>query len=108
MPIFEKAPEFIEQDVRKWRDYIPINRLSLTTKCEALLPKTLIEGKTVLDLGSCLGAMGHWALSYGAKSYHGVEVQDKFVDQSRILLKRWGNKAFIEKTLKYITPQLFE
>lgn len=98
MSIFQDAPEFIEQDLRKNRAYLPINQLSLTTKCEALLPKELIEDKSILDLGSCLGAMGHWALSHGAKHYHGIETQDNFVAQSKQLLQRWGHKASIEKT----------
>lgn len=95
--IFEKTQEFIHADSRQRRDFMPINVNSLTTKCEALLPKDLIKGKSVLDLGSCLGAMGHWSLSHGAKYYHGIEIQDKFVTKSEVLLRQWGEKAFIEQ-----------
>lgn len=97
MSVFKSAPEFIEQDSRQRRTYNPISLLSLTMKCETLLPKALVNGRSILDLGSCLGAMGHWALSHGGAFYHAIEVQDKFVTQSKVLLERWGDRVLIEQ-----------
>jgi cyclopropane fatty-acyl-phospholipid synthase-like methyltransferase len=52
-----------------------------------------LEPKSILDLGSCLGAAGHHALSYGASSYTGVELQQYYVDTSKELLgKYWDDK----------------
>ena len=61
----------------------------------AQLPKSSIENKTVLDLGSCLGAAGHHALTFGAKHYTGVEIQKYYIDTSKTLLERyWDSSKF--------------
>lgn len=44
-------------------------------KHQIMLPPDLIAGKTILDLGCCVGATGAWVLHNGAKSYTGVELQ---------------------------------
>lgn len=36
-----------------------------------------MRGKTVLDLGCCVASAGAWVLDHGAKSYTGVEMQEK-------------------------------
>ena len=92
MNIFDSASEFIDLDNRRFRARQTTSRESLANKLLVQLPPTLIEGKSVLDLGSCLGAAGHHALTYGASSYTGVEIQQYYVDTSKTLLgKYWDN-----------------
>jgi tRNA (cmo5U34)-methyltransferase len=92
---FDMAPEFYLEDNRQYRRSNPITRTVLDAKMRVLIPEWLVKNKSILDLGSCLGAAGHWALSYGATRYVGVEVQREYVDQSRSLLRPWGAKAEI-------------
>lgn len=89
MNIFENAPEFVEYDNRRFRYRQTTSKESLTEKLLVQLPPSLIKGKSILDLGSCLGAGGHHALSYGASSYTGVELQNSYVDNSRKLLGKY-------------------
>lgn len=92
---FDNNPEFYLQDNRQHRRFNPVTKNFLETKYQVLLPEKLIAGKSVLDLGSCLGAGGQWALFHGACHYTGVEVQDGYVQQSRQLLAHWGDKVDI-------------
>jgi 2-polyprenyl-3-methyl-5-hydroxy-6-metoxy-1,4-benzoquinol methylase len=95
MMFFDSYPEFIESDVRKNRPTTTISSESLSKRCEVLLPKWFIEGKTILDLGHCMGAFGHWALSNGASHYTGVDIQTQFCEKSKTLLgKYWDNSKF--------------
>jgi 16S rRNA G966 N2-methylase RsmD len=89
MNIFENASEFVDLDNRKLRPTSPSTADSLTNKFEVELPQNLIQGKRILDLGSCLGAAGYWALSNGAKHYTGVELQDYYVQTSNSLLSKY-------------------
>lgn len=95
MNIFEVATEFIEWDNRKDRE---INRVTAQTTYNRLsiqLPTWLVKDSTVLDLGSCLGAAGHMVLTNGAKHYTGVEIQDKYINDSKqILFKYWNADQF--------------
>lgn len=92
---FNKYPEFIEQDDRRDRKVSPIVPGSYSNRHEAALPQELIEGKTILDLGSCIGATGHWCLAHGAKFYMGVEAQAEAVKKSDELLgKYWDGKPY--------------
>jgi len=94
---FDEFPAFYEDDNRRHRSFNPTSKAFLETKFNVLLPMELLDGKTVLDLGSCYGAAGQWALFYGAKSYTGVEVQQNYVDQSVELLAHWQQRATIIK-----------
>ena len=94
--IFEIATEFIELDCRQHRGYTPTTIETVYKKCQVQLPKNLIEDKTILDLGSALGAAGHYVLTNGAKHYTGVELQNYYVDHSNILLsKYWDSNKFV-------------
>jgi 2-polyprenyl-3-methyl-5-hydroxy-6-metoxy-1,4-benzoquinol methylase len=94
--IFEIATEFIDLDCRQTRVYHPTTVETVYKKCQVQLPKNLIEDKTILDLGSALGAAGHYALTNGAKHYTGVELQNYYVDHSNILLKKyWDSDKFV-------------
>lgn len=86
---FEDAPEFVDLDNRQFRQFNPISKQQMQHKHEALLPPELLKGKTVLDLGSCMGATGHWALTYGASHYTGVELQGEYIDLCRPLFEKY-------------------
>lgn len=83
MGVFEKAPEFIEQDNRKFRPGFRINTDIQERRHAAMLPAAAIAGKRILDLGCCIGATGYWCLENGASSYFGVEAQKQYVDIAR-------------------------
>jgi tRNA (cmo5U34)-methyltransferase len=92
---FDEYHEFIDQDPRKIRDVTTVSSESLHKRCSVLLPQWLVEGKTILDLGHCMGAFGHWALSHGAKHYTGVDIQKDFCYKSGLLLsKHWEADKF--------------
>ena len=64
---------------------------TLDAQCAALLPAELVAGQSVVDLGACLGAMCHWALSFGAERAIAVEAQPDFCDRAAALLETaWG------------------
>lgn len=86
---FELQPAFYELDHRKDRGFNPVTDVTLEAKMKTLLPEWLVQGKRILDLGSCLGAAGHWSLYYGATSYVGLEIQSEYVKNSRELLSHW-------------------
>jgi SAM-dependent methyltransferase len=92
---FDNFPEFVETDVRKVRGTTTVSTESLHKRCSVLLPSWLVEGKTILDLGHCLGAFGHWALSNGATHYTGVDIQKQFCSNSEVILgKYWQSDKF--------------
>lgn len=95
MNIFNQAPEFIELDNRKNRTQNAVTSESTHTRLEVSWPEWLIKDGTVLDLGSCLAAAGHWALSYGATHYTGVEIQQTYASGSiTALSKYWPTDKF--------------
>ena len=89
---FSNALDFIESDNRQHRSRSPVNIEYMTKKHRALFPDEYVHGKTVLDLGSCLGATGHWCLAAGASHYTGVEIQHTYVELSRELLSKYHQK----------------
>lgn len=95
MNIFESAAEFIDWDNRRDRLVNTVTAESTYNRLSVQLPDWVVAGNTVLDLGSCLGAAGHMALSNGATHYTGVEVQEKYVNDSRtIFSKYWPADKF--------------
>lgn len=95
MSFFNQFPEFVEQDSRKDRGFSRVTVETLDNRHAVATPKWLVEGMTVLDVGSCLGATGHWALSNGCKHYTGVEVQPELAATSQELLgKYWDSSQF--------------
>lgn len=96
MDFFERYKSFIDDDNRKDRPYHPTTSESMSARHETIAPKWLVEGATILDLGSCIGATGHWCLHNGAKHYTGVEIQNSYVQKSRLLLaEHWSPDQFI-------------
>lgn len=89
--IFEIAPEFITKDNRRLRIEYTTSFQSISHRLDALLPKSLIENKTLLDLGSCIGAAGYHAAINNALYYTGVELQKFYADSSKSLLSKYCN-----------------
>ena len=81
-----RAPCFTTTDERQRRVFNPVTATTLVGKCAALLPPPLVRGRSVLDLGACLGAMCHWALCAGASSAVAVEVQPDFCERAAEML----------------------
>ncbi len=92
---FDDYPAFYQEDNRRNRGFNPTSKAFLEAKFSVLLPESLVKGKKILDLGSCYGAAGQWALFNGADSYTGVEVQQNYVEQSRQRLSHWQERATI-------------
>ncbi len=94
MSPFEKAPEFIELDNRRFRARNPVSLEHMHHKHEVLFPRSLVEGKTVLDLGAGISATGHWALQLGATHYTGVEIQTEYFKTAQALLEKHHSGAY--------------
>lgn len=95
MPFFKEFPEFVNLDSRKNRGFSPVTAESLDARHQVSMPESLLKGRTVLDLGSCLAATGHWALAHAAKHYTGVEAQaDLFKSSHELLSVHWSPRQF--------------
>jgi len=95
MMFFDQYPEFVDKDLRKTRGTTQVTSESLSKRCEVLLPEWSIKDMHVLDLGHCVGAMGQWSLSNGAKHYTGVDIQKDFCDVStELLAQHWPSDSF--------------
>lgn len=98
---FDDHPGFYLEDNRNKRFTLRTTKELIEKKNKVVLPPEMIAGKTVLDLGSCIGAMWQWALFYGAKSYTWVEVQEQYVSISKKLLAHHKEKArIVQSTLE--------
>ena len=93
MNIFDRDTDWIDLDNRKDRKTSQITAESVYNRYSAQLPQWLVKDRTVLDLGSCLAAAGHWVLTQGAVSYTGVEVQEPYIATSQQLLKKYWPEA---------------
>ena len=89
---FISAPEFITRDNRTQRKLNVITVEQMTKRHRALFPDDLVKGKSVLDLGCCLGATGYWCLSAGASRYVGVETQKEYAELGSTLLEKYYPK----------------
>lgn len=90
---FATNPEFVDSDHRTERQVAPVSIEQMVNKHQAMFAEWNVDGKSVLDLGCCHGASGHWVLSKGATRYVGVEAQDKYAEKCRELLDIHGDKA---------------
>ena len=104
---FTRMPEFIDRDHRRNRTMAyAVDTDFMFNRHRIMLPRTLIEGKTVLDIGSCYGATGAWCLDNGATHYTGLEPQHKFVvDSKEMLGARYTAEQFdiVEDTIEKFT-----
>lgn len=114
MDCFDAAPEFIDEDNRRFRISNPVTKSQSTAKHEAILPADVVRGKTILDLGCCLGATGHWCLYHGAAHYTGVEAQKPYTDIGQRLMEKYHpgkyrlHTAMIEEWLRDNQAQTFD
>ncbi len=114
MNCFDNAPEFFKEDNRRFRAKNPVTKEMLYNKHIALLPQEVVKGKTILDLGCCIGATGHWCLSNGATHYTGVELQTEYADIAHKLLGKYHPGKFkidvmaIEEWLDNFAGQSFD
>ncbi|THB73370.1 MAG: methyltransferase domain-containing protein [Gammaproteobacteria bacterium] len=92
---YDDHPGFYEYDNRKTRTLSPINKEQLENRHAAIFSEWNLKDKSVLDLGSCIGATGQWVLFHGASEYTGVEAQESYVERSRELLCHHGDKCTI-------------
>lgn len=87
--IFKHAPEFITKDNRRLRSEYTTSFQSISHRLLAQIPGTLIQNKTILDLGSCMGSAGYYSLTNGATHYTGVELQKFYAATSNLLLDKY-------------------
>ena len=88
--IFYTQPNFIERDPRKdRRERYNVNPEFMTNRHAALLPPDILEGASILDIGSCVGATGGWALAHGARYYVGVEINEDLCTWARLNLQEY-------------------
>jgi SAM-dependent methyltransferase len=93
---FEQYPDFVDLDSRKNRGVSQVTFETLDNRHAVMAPAGLISNKTVLDLGSCLAATGHWCLAHGASHYTGVEIQPEMIKNSEHLMsKYWETDKFL-------------
>lgn len=86
LSLFTEDSPFVLRDSRRTRPLLPTTAQGLNHKHDLLLPRHVVDGKTVLDLGCCLGATGYWVVKHGASRYLGLELQDGFAQIGRELL----------------------
>lgn len=92
---FQQYSDFVDLDNRHNRIHTPLTYETLTVKHEKMAPQSLIKGKRILDLGSCLAATGHWCLTLECDHYIGIELQDYYVEKSNELLQKyWSDDRF--------------
>lgn len=102
---FDQYNEFVEFDSRKDRPTAPVSVETLENRFEVMLPEWLVRGKRILDIGSALGAAGHWCLSKGAIQYTGVEIQDNYRMTSDSLLSKYWSNFNLVKTLDQVSGE---
>jgi len=102
--LFEIQPEWIGLDDRRLRhDLVPspgksepslaynINPEFMYHRHRVMLPPESIKGKTILDVGSCMGATGAWCLHNGAAHYTGIEKFERYANASEQLFQKYHN-----------------
>lgn len=99
---FKEYPEFIEQDIRRFRtngvrnSYYNVNEETMIRRISLMVDQNSVKNRTILDIGSCIGTLGAWCLEYGARHYTGIEIQPDFIRISETLLsKHFPNKFTI-------------
>ena len=102
---FDQYNEFVEFDSRKDRPTAPVSVETLERRFEVMLPEWLVRGKRILDIGSALGAAGHWCFSKGAVQYTGVEIQDNYRLTSDSLLSKYWSNFNLVKTLDQVSGE---
>lgn len=84
--------EFIQQDFRVNRPSkfgLPVTSEINLIKHQVMMPKEIVQGKRILDVGSFIGITGDWCLNNGAASYTGVEIHPEFYQISLDLMNKY-------------------
>lgn len=76
--IFLTNENFVKMDNRSLRGTNPVTSKTLYDRFCIMANPNMIKGKTVLDLGCCIGAMGYWCEHFGASKYVGIEIQKDY------------------------------
>lgn len=83
--------DFLDIDYRKKRDprrgLVSTDALTIH-KHEILLPRDIVAGKSILDLGCFHGATGDWCLRNNAAHYTGLEINRDFSEIAYTLMDR--------------------
>lgn len=85
---FDKAPYFAQDDEWQHRKFNSATMVTLIEKCAALLTQDILNGRSFLDLGACLGASSYWALCMGAEKVTAVEVQRSLCNRLEAMMRR--------------------
>jgi len=120
--VFQTQPRWIAEDKRRLRPEVVespgkpggpslsynINAEFMHDRHRVMLPPEQIKGKSILDIGSLLGATGAWCLANGASSYTGLEPQQDFVDHSNDLFREYfpnGGWENITQSMEQFTTE---
>jgi hypothetical protein len=87
--LFQQLPEFITTDPRVNRVNPYAVDAEFMHKRHSVFFDINLQGKRVLDLGSCVGATGAWVLSNRAVFYRGIELDKDLVSLSKQNLGRY-------------------
>lgn len=93
--LFDEQSPFILRDNRIHRPMLTTTARLLNLRHESMVPQSVVEGRSVLDIGCALAATGKWALDRGALSYVGVEPQKEYVDLATELLAEFPTASIV-------------
>lgn len=105
LDVFIRYSHFIDSDPRLQRQegygYQPTADFS-TKRLSLLLPEELCKGKSILDLGSCVGASGAYALYNSAEKYVGVEQDSELyrISSDNFLKTDFQNYNIVHSTVE--------
>lgn len=93
MNIFQRQPEFIDNDPRTGHSFDVGWTADLQAKrYSGWFTGMDLNGRTILDLGCCGAAVGAWVLDNGAADYTGIEISSQIADMAEQNLKKhWIN-----------------
>ena len=95
--VFADDSLFVTRDNRRGRPLLPVTAESLNRRHGLLFPPKVVAGRSVLDLGCCIGATGHWCMTLGAARYTGVEHQAGYARQAARLLRGWSAARVVRR-----------
>ena len=114
--IFYDQPEWVDTDLRKDRqERFQVTAGFLTQRHRALLPRAVVEGRTVLDIGCCVASTGAWCLGHGASHYVGIENNSELCELARRNLQQYHSlgswqiiNCSVEHYLEHRSDQRFD
>lgn len=94
--LYSKYQDFIIRDPRTERKHAyAVSEEFMIQRHKCFLGENL-QGKNILDLGSCVGSLGAYALHFGASSYTGIEYDKDLADiSSENLIKYFPNRNWV-------------